>query len=67
MKALEATKYTGTRGEITFSTESGYKYHQWLDIPYVTFQITEIGQKVADAPLVEQAGQPLDPSKLARP
>jgi len=67
VKALEATKYTGTRGEITFSTESGYKYHQWLDIPYVTFQITEIGQKVADAPLVEQAGQPLDPSKLARP
>jgi branched-chain amino acid transport system substrate-binding protein len=67
VKALEETKYTGTRGEITFSKEPGYKNHQWLDIPYVTFQVTEIGQKVADTPLVEQPGQPLDPSKLARP
>jgi branched-chain amino acid transport system substrate-binding protein len=67
VKALEETKYTGTRGEITFSKEAGYKNHQWLDIPYVTFQVTEIGQKVADTPLVEQPGQPLDPSKLARP
>jgi branched-chain amino acid transport system substrate-binding protein len=66
VKALEETKYTGTRGEITFSKEAGYKNHQWLDIPYVTFQVTEIGQKVADTPLVEQPGQPLDPSKLAR-
>jgi branched-chain amino acid transport system substrate-binding protein len=66
VKALEETKYTGTRGEITFSKEPGYKNHQWLDIPYVTFQVTEIGQKVADTPLVEQPGQPLDPSKLAR-
>ncbi|GAC1557131.1 MAG: ABC transporter substrate-binding protein [Beijerinckiaceae bacterium] len=67
VKALEETKYTGTRGEITFSKGSGYKNHQWLDIPYVTFHVTEIGQKVADTPLVEQAGQPLDPAKLARP
>lgn len=68
IKALEATKWTGTRGEVTFSKEkSGFKYHQWLDVPYVTFQVTAIKQPVADMKLVQQPGQPLDVSKVERP
>ena len=68
IKALEGIKWTGARGEITFSTEkSGYKYHQWLDVPYVTFQFTAVKQPVADAKLVQEAGQPLDVSKIERP
>lgn len=67
IKALEQTKLTGTRGEMTFSLEPGYKYHQWLDVPFVTFQMTEVNQHVGDAALVEQPGQPLDPSKLWKP
>ncbi len=68
IKALEGIKWTGTRGPITFSTEkSGYKYHQWLDVPYVTFQITAVKQPVADAKLVQEAGQVLDVSKIERP
>lgn len=67
IKALGETKYTGTRGEITFSKDKGYAFNQWLDVPYVTFQLTEINQKVGDSALVSQAGQPLDPAKLWKP
>jgi branched-chain amino acid transport system substrate-binding protein len=68
IKALEGIKWTGARGDITFSTEkSGYKYHQWLDVPYVTFQITAVKQPVADTKLVQEPGQPLDVSKIERP
>ena len=67
IKALEAMKWTGSRGNITFSTEkSGYRYHQWLDVPYVTFQITAVKQPVADTKLVQEPGQALDVSKIER-
>jgi branched-chain amino acid transport system substrate-binding protein len=68
IKALEGMKWTGARGDITFSTEkSGYKYHQWLDVPYVTFQITAVKQPIADTKLVQEPGQPLDVPKIERP
>jgi branched-chain amino acid transport system substrate-binding protein len=67
IKALEAMKWTGARGNITFSTEkSGYKYHQWLDVPYVTFQITAVKQPVADTKLVQEPGQAVDVAKIER-
>src|SRR5690606_22705130 len=67
-KALEGIKWPGARGEITFSTEKGgYKYHQWLDVPYVTFQITDVNQPVKDTKLVQEAGQPIDLSLIERP
>ena len=68
IKALEGIKWTGARGEITFSTEkSGYRYHQWLDVPYVTFQITAVKQPIADTKLVQEPGKPLDVGKIERP
>jgi branched-chain amino acid transport system substrate-binding protein len=68
IKALEGIKWTGARGEIAFSTEkSGYKYHQWLDVPYVTFQITAVKQPIADTKLVQEPGKPLDVGKIERP
>lgn len=67
IKALEGMKWTGARGNMSFSTEkSGYKYHQWLDVPYVTFQITAVKQPVADTKLVQEPGQPLDVGKIER-
>jgi len=67
IKALEGMKWTGTRGEVSFSTEkSGYKYHQWLDIPYVTFEITAVKQPVIDMKLVQDPGKPLDTSRLEK-
>ncbi len=68
IKALEGIKWTGTRGAVAFSTEkSAYKYHQWLDIPYVTFQITAVKQPMADTKLVQEPGQLLDSAKLEKP
>ena len=68
IKALEGIKWTGTRGTVAFSTEkAGYKYHQWLDIPYVTFQITAVKQPMADTKLVQEPGQLLDSAKLEKP
>jgi branched-chain amino acid transport system substrate-binding protein len=67
IKALDATKFTGTRGEITFSKDKGYSFNQWLEVPFVTFQLTAVNQKVADSVLVSQPGHPLDPAKLWRP
>ena len=64
---VEAIKWEGTRGVVTFSTEAGYKYHQWIDIPYITFQITAVKQPIADTRLVQDPGQPLDVSKLEKP
>ena len=50
------------------STEkSGYKYHQWLDVPYVTFQITAVKQPISDTKLVQEPGQKLDVGAIERP
>jgi branched-chain amino acid transport system substrate-binding protein len=68
IKALEGLKWTGTRGEVSFSQEKGgYRYHQWIDIPYVTFQVTEVKQSIADTKLVQDPGKPLDVSKIVKP
>lgn len=67
IKAMEGLEYTGTRGTITFSKEQGYKYHQWLDVPYVTFQLTEVNQKIDDSPLIQEPGKPFDTSKVWKP
>lgn len=67
IKALEAIKWQGTRGEITFSTEPGYLYHQWIEIPYITFEITAIKQPMDETRLVQGPEQPLDASKLEKP
>jgi branched-chain amino acid transport system substrate-binding protein len=68
IKALEDLKWTGTRGEVSFSKEKGgFKYHQWVDIPYVTFQITAVKQAIADTRLVQDPGKPLDTSRLMKP
>ena len=66
IKALEATDFAGTRGTITFSKEPGYKFHQWLDVPYVTYQLTEENQKIGDATLIEEPGVPFDKARVWR-
>ena len=67
IKALSNLKWTGTRGEVTFSKErGGYKFQQWLDIPYVTFQVTAVKQSMADTKLVQDPGKPLDVSRIEK-
>jgi branched-chain amino acid transport system substrate-binding protein len=68
IKALANLKYTGTRGEISFSSEKGgYKFQQWIDIPYVMLQITGVNQKVDDMKIIQDAGKPFDASQLVKP
>lgn len=67
IKALQNLKWNGTRGELSFSKEKGgYKFQQWLDIPYVTFQITAVKQPIADTKLVQDPGQPIDMSRVEK-
>lgn len=67
IKALEELKWTGTRGAVSFSTEkAGFRYHQWLDIPYLTFQVTAVKQPIADTKIVQDPGQPLDPARIEK-
>ena len=67
-KALEKIAWTGTRGKITVSTErNDYKYHQWLDVPTVTFQITAAKQPIADTTLIQEPGKPFNATRLVKP
>ena len=67
IKALEELKWTGTRGAVSFSTEkAGFRYHQWLDIPYLTFQVTAVKQPIADTKIVQDPGQALDPARIEK-
>jgi ABC-type branched-subunit amino acid transport system substrate-binding protein len=67
IKALETMKFEGVRGEFQFSKEPGYKFHQWVDIPYVNYQLTEINQPVSKSLLVQAPGIPLAVGKLQKP
>ncbi len=64
--ALRDMKYEGTRGNIVFSKESGFKFQQWIDVPYVIYQLTATNQKLADSPLILQPGMAVDLGKLQR-
>jgi branched-chain amino acid transport system substrate-binding protein len=64
IRALEATNFPGTRGAITFSKEAGENFHQWLETPFVTYQLTEEDQKIADAPIIAAPGMAFDKTKV---
>jgi branched-chain amino acid transport system substrate-binding protein len=67
IKALQGIKFTGVRGTFSFSHEPGYKFQQWVDIPYVNYQLTEVNQPVSKSNLIQGPGQPLDVKKLVKP
>lgn len=67
IKALQQMEFEGTRGKFRFSQDAGYKYQQWVDIPYVTYQLTEIDQPLSKTTLIQASGQPLDIAKAVKP
>src|SRR5690606_8532120 len=67
IKALQDMEFEGTRGKFRFSQDAGYKYQQWVDIPYVTYQLTEIDQPLSKTTLIQASGQPLDIAKAVKP
>jgi branched-chain amino acid transport system substrate-binding protein len=68
IKALENLKWSGTHGEVTFSLEKrGFRYHQWIDVPFVIGQITAVNQPVGDTKILQDVGKPFDASLLVKP
>jgi ABC-type branched-subunit amino acid transport system substrate-binding protein len=68
-KTLASMKFEGVRGPLQFSSakDPPYAFQQWVDIPYVNFQLTEVNQPVSKSNLIQGPGQPLDVGKLKRP
>lgn len=66
IKALETMTFSGVRGTFRFSEEPGITYHQWADIPYVTYQFTEVGEPVSKTTLVQGPNLPLAVDKLKK-
>ena len=66
-KALQTIKFSGVRGPFQFGKEPGVGFQQWVDIPYVNYQLTEVNQPVSKSNLIQGAGQPLAVSKLQKP
>ena len=65
-KALQSIRFSGVRGPLTFGKEQGICYQQWVDIPYVTFQLTDVNQPVSKSNLVQEPGKKLVVNKLQR-
>jgi branched-chain amino acid transport system substrate-binding protein len=67
IKALQTMKFDGVRGSFSFSQEPGFKYQQWVDIPYVTYQLTDVNQPVSKTTLIQVPGEPLHVDRVVRP
>jgi ABC-type branched-subunit amino acid transport system substrate-binding protein len=67
IKALQTIKFEGTRGAFQFSKEPGITFQQWVDVPYVTYQLTEVNQPISKSNLVQPVGQGVNLSKLLKP
>lgn len=66
IQAMESMTFSGVRGTFKFSEQPGVSYHQWVDIPYVTYQFTSVGEPVSKTTLVQGPNQPLALDKLQR-
>jgi hypothetical protein len=60
-------KFEGTRGQFQIAREPGPKFQQMVDIPSVTYQITEVNQPTGKTLLLEGPGMPLSTAKLLKP
>jgi ABC-type branched-subunit amino acid transport system substrate-binding protein len=64
--ALQTMKFSGVRGPFQFGKEPGFGYQQWVDIPYVNYQLTDVNQPVSKSNLIQGPGQPLAVNKLQK-
>jgi hypothetical protein len=67
MKAMQTMKFESIRGVTNFSTQPGYSFQQWLEIPFVNYEMTAEKQPVGQTVLIQAPGQKFDPSKIIRP
>ena len=59
--------FEGVRGKFSFSKEPGYTFQQWVDIPYVTYQLTELNQPLSKTTLIQVPGEPLHVDRIQKP
>jgi branched-chain amino acid transport system substrate-binding protein len=67
VKAMQTMKFDSIRGISNFSTKPGYSFQQWLDIPYVNYELTAEKQPVGQTTLIQAPGQKFDPTKIVHP
>ncbi|SNT31048.1 amino acid/amide ABC transporter substrate-binding protein, HAAT family [Noviherbaspirillum humi] len=67
IKTMQGMNFSGVRGSFQFSKEPGYKFQQWVDIPYVNYQLTAVNQPIGDSVLIQGPGEKLDVKKLVKP
>jgi len=65
--AMQTMKFDSLRGVGNFSTAPGYGFQQWLEIPYVNYELTAEKQPVGQTVLIQAPGQKFDPAKIVRP
>jgi branched-chain amino acid transport system substrate-binding protein len=66
IQALQKSQVEGSRGVITFSDEPGVLFQQWVDTPYVTFQVTDLDQSLEDTIFVSAPDVPVRIEELVR-
>jgi ABC-type branched-subunit amino acid transport system substrate-binding protein len=66
-KTMQEMTFSGARGTFQFSKEPGYKFQQWVDIPYVNYQLTAVNQPIGDSTLIQGPNEKLDVKKLVKP
>jgi branched-chain amino acid transport system substrate-binding protein len=64
---LQQAEVEGTRGVITFSDEEGPLFQQWVDTPFVTFQVTEVDQTLEETTLISAPDIGVQVDQLRRP
>jgi branched-chain amino acid transport system substrate-binding protein len=67
VKTMQSMKFEGVRGAFQFSRQPGYAFQQWVDIPYVNYQLTDVNQPLSKTNLIQAPGQALDVKKLQKP
>src|SRR4029079_9600114 len=67
IKAMQTMKFESLPGISNFSTEPGYSFQQWLEIPFVNYELTAEKQPIGQTVLIQAPGQKFDPSKIVRP
>ncbi len=67
IKAMQTMKFDSLRGISNFSTKPGYSFQQWLQIPYVNYELTAEKQPIGQTALIQAPGQKFDASKIVRP
>ncbi|MBF0529277.1 MAG: ABC transporter substrate-binding protein [Deltaproteobacteria bacterium] len=65
--ALADLKMEGTRDIITFAKEPGLFFQQWVNVPYVAYQITAVKQPKDKTNLLVGPGLKFSTDKLQRP